>query len=230
LPFSPLSISSRNTFTFIPDFESNTLCVEVRDRKALYLNSLQRKGKRKKMSGLEVLEHKPKADTPAATIEVVLKHSGVENRIIGSPDTVVKELLSYFSKVYPSIELVSKLVLSVDSVEFLQSCAGIMAVSPEGLVVLKDLRDLKDKELMMIYLAGSRLQHQMGKKESDTLSLDEITKTTGRSTGTVAGRLSELCNEQMIERVGKGSYRLTTMGTRVVIKNLMPRVTQLPEK
>jgi hypothetical protein len=182
------------------------------------------------MSGLEVLERKPNSDAPAATIEVVLKHSGVENRIIGSPETVIKELLSYFSKVYPSIELVSKLVLSVDSLEFLQSCTGVLAVSPEGLVVLKDLQDLKDKELLMIHLAGSRLQHQMGKKESDTLSLDEITKTTGRSTGTVAGRLSELCNEQLVERVGKGSYRLTTMGTRVVIKNLMPRIAQLPER
>ena len=182
------------------------------------------------MSGLEALERKSNSDTPAATIEVVLKHSGVENRIIGSPETVVRELLSYFSRVYPSVELVSKLVLSVDSVEFLQSCTGVLAVSPEGLVVLKDLKELKDKELMMIHLAGSRLQHEMGKKESDTLSLDEITKTTGRSTGTVAGRLSELCNEQVVERVGKGSYRLTTMGTRVVIKNLMPRVSQLPER
>jgi hypothetical protein len=182
------------------------------------------------MSDLEVLEHKSNSDTPAAAIEVVLKHSGLENRIIGSPETVLRELLSYFSKIYPSIELISKLVLSVDSLEFLQSCTGVLAVSPEGLVVLKDLRDLKDKELMIIHLAGSRLQHQMGKKESDTLSLDEITKTTGRSTGTVAGRLSELCNEQLVERVGKGSYRLTTMGTRVVMKNLMPRVAQLPEK
>jgi hypothetical protein len=182
------------------------------------------------MSGLEVLERKPNSEEAAAAIEVVLKHSGVENRIIGSPETVLRELLSYFSKIYPSIELISKLVLSVDSLEFLQSCTGVLAVSPEGLVVLKDLRDLKDKELMMIHLAGSRLQHHMGKRESDTLSLDEITKTTGRSTGTVAGRLSELCNEQLVERVGKGSYRLTTMGTRVVIKNLMPRVTQLPER
>ncbi len=125
------------------------------------------------MSGLEVLERKSNSEEAAAAIEVVLKHSGVENRIIGSPETVLRELLSYFSKVYPSIELVSKLVLSVDSLEFLQSCAGVLAVSPEGLVVLKDLRELKDKELMMIHLAGSRLQHQMGKKESDTLSLDE---------------------------------------------------------
>ena len=182
------------------------------------------------MSGLEVLEHRSNQDAPAATVEVVLKHGSVENRIIGNPETVVRELLSYFSRVYPTVELVSKLVLSVDSVEFLQSCTGVLAVSPEGLVILKDLKDLKDKELLMIHLAGSRLQHQMGKKESDTLSLDEITKTTGRSTGTVAGRLSELCNEQLVERVGKGSYRLTTMGTRVVIKNLMPRVAQLPER
>jgi len=179
------------------------------------------------MSGLEVLERKLNSEDAAAAIEVILKHSGVENRIIGSPETVLRELLTYFSKIYPSIELVSKLVLSVDAAEFLQSCTGVLAVSPEGLVVLKDLRELKDKELMMIHLAGSRLQHQMGKKESDTLSLDEITKTTG---GTVAGRLSELCNEQLVERVGKGSYRLTTMGTRVVIKNLMPRVAQLPER
>src|SRR5258708_25542746 len=124
------------------------------------------------MFGLEVLEHKSNAAALAATIEVVLKHAGIENRIIGSQETVLRELLSYFSRIYPSIELVSKLVLSVDSLEFLQSCTGVLAVSPEGLVVLKDLRDLKDKELMMIHLAGSRLQHQMGKKESDTLSLD----------------------------------------------------------
>jgi len=182
------------------------------------------------MSGLEVLERKASPQDAVAAIEVIVKHSGLENRIIGSPETVLRELLTYFSKIYPSIELVSKLVLSVDAAEFLQSCTGVLGVSPEGLVVLKDLRELKDKELMMIHLAGSRLQHQMGKKDTDTLSLDEITKTTGRSTGTVAGRLSELCNEQLVERVGKGSYRLTTMGTRVVIKSLMPRVAQLPER
>src|SRR5204863_9504978 len=88
----------------------------------------------------------------------------------------------------------------------------------------------REKALVMLQLAGSHLLHQPGKRESDTLSLDEITKTTAPSTGTVAGRLSELCNEQLVERVGKGSYRLTTMGTRVIIKNLMPRVAQLPER
>jgi hypothetical protein len=182
------------------------------------------------MSDLETVERRTGAvETPSA-IEVTVKHLGAENRIIGSPESVLRELISYFSRTYPSIELVSKLILTVDTAEFLQSCAGIIATSPEGLVILKNLEGLRDKELLMLHLAGSRLLHQLGKREVDTLSLDEITKTTGRSTGTVAGRLSELCNEQLVERVGKGSYRLTTMGTRVIMKDLMPRVSQLPDR
>ncbi len=181
------------------------------------------------MSGLEIVERKPSIGTPTA-IEVTIKHSGIENRIIGNPESVLKELISYLSKTYPSLELVSKLVLSVDSAEFLQSCTGVLATTPEGLVVLKNLAGLKDREVLMLHLAGSRLLFQLGKKEADALSLDEITKTTGRSTGTVAGRLSELCNEQLVERVGKGSYRLTTMGTRVVMKDLMPKISQLADR
>src|SRR3989442_4328238 len=102
------------------------------------------------MSGLEVLERKPNSEGAGAAIEVILRHSGVENRIIGSPETVLRELLTYFSKIYPSIELVSKLVLSVDMAEFLQSCTGGLAVSPEGLVGPNDLKDRQGKELMMI--------------------------------------------------------------------------------
>src|SRR5690242_2059265 len=99
---------------------------------------------RRKMSGLEIVERKPSTSEIPSAIEVTVKHSGVENRIIGSPESVLRELLSYLSETYPSIELVSKLVLSVDSAEFLQSCTGILATSPEGLVVLKNLGGLKD--------------------------------------------------------------------------------------
>ena len=118
----------------------------------------------------------------------------------------------------------------MDNAEFLQSISGTLASSQEGLVVLKDVSGLRDKELMMLHLAGSKLLNLLGKKDNDTITLDEITKTTGRPTGTVAGRLSELCNEQLVERVGKGSYRLTTMGARVVIKTVMPKTASFPNR
>ncbi len=181
------------------------------------------------MSNQTSLESKNMAQ-PTGTVEVTVKHHGIENKIIGTPDGVVRELLAYFTKAYPSLELTSKLVLTIDTAEFLQSVSGTLAATPEGLVVLKDVSALRDKELMMLHLAGSKLLNVLGKKDADTITLDEITKATGRSTGTVAGRLSELCNEQLVERVGKGSYRLTTMGTRIVIKTLMPKTAGFPDR
>ena len=180
------------------------------------------------MSDLEAVRSSVQPSQPSGTIEVTVRHSGVDTKIIGSPENVVRELMVFFSKVYPSLELASKLVLSVDSVEFLQSCAGVIAYSPEGLVILKDTATLKDRELMMLHVAGARMFYLMGKKDSDSISLDELAKITGRVTGTIAGRLSELVREQLIERIGKGSYRLTTMGQRIVIQTLMPKAVQLP--
>src|SRR5207245_3584928 len=118
----------------------------------------------------------------------------------------------------------------VDSRDLVDSCTGVLAGRREGLVVLKDVSHLRDREFLMLHLAGARLMDMLGKKENDALSLEDLTRVMGRPTGTVAGRLSELWKEQLIERVGKGSYRLTTMGARIVVKNLMPRMAGATEK
>ena len=194
------------------------------------LNIIRAKDDGRGKSDLQSTRTESKTNEPSNTIEVLLKHSGVENRIIGTPESVIRELMSYFSKVYPSIELLSKVVVTVDNAEFLQACEGLLAISPEGLVILRDITGLKDKELMMVHLAGSRLLHLMNKRDTDSISLDELTRATGRATGTVAGRLSELTNEQLVERVGKGAYRLTTMGARTVMRNIIPRTLQFQER
>ena len=182
------------------------------------------------MSDLESVQRSIRGTTPGGTVEVLVRHNGAETKILGSPENVVRELVVFFTKAYPSIELASQLVLSVDAEEFLRSCSGVLAYSPEGLVILKDTATLKDRELMMLHVAGARMFFLMGKKDSDSVSLEKLAKITGRVTGTIAGRLSELVREQLVERVGKGSYRLTTIGQRVVVQTLMPKATGLPEK
>jgi len=186
---------------------------------------------RDQLSTLENYNPPQNQSSPPNTLEITIRHtSGIEKKILGPPDAVLKELVSYMSTVYPSLELVSKIILTVDAREFMDSCSGVLAVSPEGLVVLKDVSHLRDRELLMLHLAGARLMDILGKKENDALSLEDLTRVMGRPTGTVAGRLSELWKEQLIERVGKGSYRLTTMGARIVVKNLMPRMAGAKEK
>ncbi len=196
----------------------------------LYIKPEHQAG-RKQLSTLENYNAPQNRSAPLNTLEVTIRQSsGIEKKILGSPDAVLKELVSYMSTVYPSLELVSKIILTVDAREFMDSCSGALAASPEGLVILKDVSHLRDRELLMLHLAGARLMHILGRKENDALSLDDLTRVMGRPTGTVAGRLSELWKEQLIERVGKGSYRLTTMGARIVVKNLMPRMAGAKEK
>src|SRR5215831_6191696 len=163
--------------------------------------------------------------TGAETVEVTLRHAGIEKIILGKPDAVLRELMTFLTTVFPALPIVLKVVLTVDDKEFLESCAGNLAATPEGLVVLKEASNLKDRELLVLHLAGARLMSILGRRESDAISLEELTRVMGRPTGTVAGRLSELWKEQLIERVGKGSYRLTTMGTRIAVRNVMPRLS-----
>lgn len=182
------------------------------------------------MSDLESMQSSIQNNNPNGTIEVSVRHNGAETKIIGSPENIVRELVIFFTKAYPSIELASKLILSIDAEEFLKSCSGVLAFSQEGLVILKETATLKDRELMMLHVAGARMFYLMGKKDNDSVSLEELAKVTGRVTGTIAGRLSELVREQLIERVEKGSYRLTTMGQRIVIQTLMPKAAGLPDR
>src|SRR5262245_38426313 len=96
---------------------------------------------------------------PEGTVEVTLRHQGVETKIIGSPEGAVRELLAYIARVYPSVQLVSKLILTQDETEFMQACTDNLASSKEGLAILRDVTGLRDKELIMLHLAGARLLH-----------------------------------------------------------------------
>src|SRR5436309_13609601 len=106
---------------------------------------------------MEAVQSSVRPNEPSGTIEVTARHNRAETKVIGNPENVVRELVIFFSKAYPSLELASRLVLSVDSTEFLRSCSGVLAYSPEGLVILKDTTTLKDRELMMLHVAGARM-------------------------------------------------------------------------
>ena len=82
------------------------------------------------MSDLEPVQSSIHDTNPTGTVEVSVRHNGAETKIIGSPENVVRELIIFFSKAYPTIELASRLVLSVDAEEFLKSCSGVLAFSP----------------------------------------------------------------------------------------------------
>ncbi|MBS7644820.1 MAG: hypothetical protein QW569_07040 [Candidatus Bathyarchaeia archaeon] len=159
-------------------------------------------------------------------LEVHIKYLGLEKTIRGDVDLVLREIIKFFSKVLPAFELISKLTLTVDLEELLETCKGLIAITDEGVVATAPTEKLPDKDLILLYLVMARLAHRIGRSERDTMFISDILSTTKRSPGTIAGRLSELASEGLVDRVGKGEYRITTLGLDHFVRNVASKLKE----
>ena len=160
----------------------------------------------------------------AQPLEVIIKYGTLEKRITGQPDQVAQEVLSFLNKAIPQLELASRLSLSVDINELARACEGILAVTPEGVVVTTPIDQLADRELLLLHLAKARIAQMLGKSDKDLVQSADLTAATKKTAGTVAGRLSELCGENLAERKGKGEYRVTTLGLHLFREQVLPKL------
>jgi len=157
-------------------------------------------------------------------LEVTIKYGTLEKKITGPPDQVAQEVLSFLNKAIPQLELASHLSLSVDINELAKACEGILAVTPEGVVVTAPIDQLADRELLLLHLAKARIAQMLGKSDKDLVQSADLIAATKKSAGTVAGRLSELCGESLAERKGKGEYRVTTLGLHLFREQVLPKL------
>jgi len=163
-------------------------------------------------------------------LEVVIKYGTLEKKITGPPDQVAQEVLTFLNKAIPQLELASHLALSVDISELAKACEGILAVTPEGVVVTAAIDQLADRELLLLHLSKARIAQMLGKSDKDFVQSADLIAATKKSAGTVAGRLSELCGESLAERKGKGEYRITTLGLHLFREQVLPKLKSTVEK
>ncbi|MGA2627745.1 MAG: hypothetical protein ABSF63_11910 [Candidatus Bathyarchaeia archaeon] len=160
----------------------------------------------------------------AQPLEVIIKYGTLEKKITGQSNQVAQEVLSFLNKAIPQLELASHLSLSVDVNELAKACEGILAVTPEGVVVTVPIDQLADRELLLLHLAKARIAQMLGKSDKDLVQSADLIVATKKSAGTVAGRLSELCGESLAERKGKGEYRVTTLGLHLFREQVLPKL------
>jgi hypothetical protein len=148
----------------------------------------------------------------------------MEKRITGPPDQVALDVFTFLTKAVPELELASRLSLNVDIAELAKACEGVIAVTPEGVVVIVPTEFLADRELLLLHLAKARIAQMLGKAEKDFVQSADLITSTKKTSGTVAGRLSELCAENLAERKGKGEYRATTLGMHIFRETILPKL------
>jgi hypothetical protein len=159
-------------------------------------------------------------------LEVTVRYGNLEKKISGHPQEVARATLTFLMAVVPQLELAARLSMSTDLTELTGACEGVIAVTPEGLVVTVPTDILTDRELLLLHLAKARIAEIAGKSKVETMQSSELIAATKRTAGTVAGRLSELCAENLAERKGKGEYRATTLGLNVFQQTILPKLKQ----
>ena len=157
-------------------------------------------------------------------LEVSIKYKDLEKRIKGNANEVIRESISFISENIPKLEFISKLTLTVDEEKILSSCSKIMKVTPEGVVIVIPTEHLTDRELILLHLSKAHFGFMTKRLESDRVLIGDLIAYTRKTAGTVAGRISEMCTEGLVERVGKGEYRITTYGLDFFVQNVLSKL------
>lgn len=152
-------------------------------------------------------------------LKVQIEHKGLKHTIEGEPEKVLRAINQYIAEIYPAYDIVSKLIYSPDYLALLDEISAFVNLTQEGQPIL--LRsDLPTDQAVATILLAVQAAFKLGKKSSDEAQIEEITKATSKAQKTIQNTLSEMSKAGIVERVGKGSYRLTAAGTREVQETL----------
>ena len=160
-------------------------------------------------------------------LEVTLKYKDVQVNFSGQPDDAVKFFLRFIGRVLPGLDLVTELTLTVDLENLLNGLKGLVAFAPEGPIVIVPKEKLGgERNIIVLNLVKIYVAFKTGRLEKDSLSTSEIKSLTGSKMGTVGARLSELTSLGWVERIGRGEYRLTTLGLKSFLEEILPKISK----
>lgn len=128
----------------------------------------------------------------------------------GSPDAVTKEFLTFLNKVYPTFELAQKLIFNPDSAKLAEELVGVIKFTPEGAIL--EYTESPADEAIILSLVGIYVGNKLGKIPNDSLSANGLSKMTGKALKTISNQLAWMVDDGLIERVGRGEYRITSVG------------------
>ncbi len=162
-------------------------------------------------------------------LEASVKYGQLESHFTGTVDEVIRGVIKFISEVCPAYDLASRLVVTVDIEKLIEDMEGVIAITDEGLISTIPSGILSDKEAIRLQLIKAYLGYRLAKRDKETMSLgDLITETQGKP-GAVAGRLSEMVGENLVKRVGRGEYKITTLGIKDFCDTVLPKI-KLPSK
>lgn len=152
-------------------------------------------------------------------LKVVIEWESMKHVAEGDADTVLKEVTAFIAKVFPAFEPLSKIMFTPDYMAMLTDLSSLVNIGPNGEIILVR-SGLSADQAIGLTLLGSQIASKIGKKQSDDMSVEELASSIRKTSKTVRNTVVEMCKASLVERTGRGTYRITTIGMKELLDDM----------
>jgi len=156
--------------------------------------------------------------TQRSILKVTVELGELRHVVEGSPETVIEELVRFVSRVIPQYEVAARIMFAPDYAQLLDDLSLSIKVSGKGDILLEQANLPADRGVLFL-LAGAHVAKRFGKRESEDATADEVARAVGKASKTIRNTLANLQKSGYVERITRGSYRITTTGLKQVQSN-----------
>ena len=159
------------------------------------------------------------------TVTVHIKYQETEQTFTGDVNHVWVSVNRFFSEMIPALQIVKKALLTVDLENLIEDCKNIIAVAPEGPVLLVSRQKLTANETLLLHLLATYIGNKLGQSK-DYLTKEELQAGLGKNATITSTRLGELIREGYATKTEEGNYRITTLGIKRFQEEALPEIRE----
>ena len=129
----------------------------------------------------------------------------------GPVEEIVPQIMQFLVQVVPAYDVARKLIYLPDLAGLADKVSEFGRMTSTGQLLLTRI-DLPAEKAVAVLLFMAQLANKMGKRTSDSLSIEEISIGVGRAPKTIRNVLVQIQRFGLIDRADRGRYRITSKG------------------
>ena len=159
------------------------------------------------------------AQTETLQVKVQIDVEGMHFEGSGSVEEIVPQVMQFLIQAVPGYDVAKKLVYVPDLAGLADKVADFARMTSTGQLLLTRI-NLPAEKAIAILLFMAQLAGKMGKRGSDSLSIEEISTGIGRAPKTIRNVLVQLQKSGQIDSADRGRYRITSKGLMELERSL----------
>jgi hypothetical protein len=153
-------------------------------------------------------------------IKVLIDANGLRYEASGNVEEMIPQIFQFLSQAVPTYDLARKLLYVSDLASLTDKVSDYAKMTNTGQLLLTR-NDLATDKSILVILFMAHLASKTAKRDSDSLSIEEIANGVGKALKTIRNVIVELQKSGFIERSDRGRYRITSKGLMQLESSLL---------